>query len=80
MGFAESIKKVIGIEELDDDENDYRGRSQRSKRKNSERAETLLCQRYGDHRKKPKPPMSSSSSKASESAFLLRTPALLNWS
>ena len=69
MGFAESIKKVIGIEELDDDEMITEEEVNAAKEKIAKEPRRSYVSDTVTSEKKPKPPMSSSSSKASEKRF-----------
>ncbi|SCJ73148.1 Cell division protein SepF [uncultured Eubacterium sp.] len=69
MGFAESIKKVIGIEELDDDEMITEEEVNAAKEKIAKEPRRSYASDTVTTEKKAKVPMSSSSSKTSEKRF-----------
>lgn len=69
MGFAESIKKVIGIEELDEDEMITEEEVNAAKEKIAKEPRRPYISDTMTTDKKPKPPMSSSSSKSSDKRF-----------
>ncbi|WP_419023489.1 cell division protein SepF [Emergencia sp.] len=69
MGFAESIKKVIGIEELDDDEMITEEEVNAAKEKIAKEPRRSYASDTVTTEKKAKAPMSSSSSKTSEKRF-----------